>query len=86
MLAGRVSEKPPREEGKMDHKCRPAQRRGERNILCVHYNDCLDYVIRNAWESWDCGDCCHRHNQEARPEMRFVANEEVAYYDLPFEL
>lgn len=70
----------------MERNCRPLQRKGDRNVLCAHYNECLDFVIKKAWESWDCGDCIHRFNQEARPEMRFMANEEVAYYDLPFEI
>jgi hypothetical protein len=30
---------------------------GQRNLFCVHYDDCLDEAIRQGWNSWCCSRC-----------------------------
>ena len=64
----------------------PVKQKGDRNVLCSYYNHCLDNAVKKSWEDWDCGDCQFRWDQGARPELRFTADETVAYYDLPVEI
>jgi len=44
----------------MDPEAQPTPIKGERNIHCPHYSDCLDYVVNRFWESWSCSECPHR--------------------------
>jgi hypothetical protein len=70
----------------MDQNCNPIHKKGNRNVLCLYYGDCLDYAIEKAWEYWDCRDCQHRLSEGARPEIRYTESDSIAYYDLPLEI
>jgi hypothetical protein len=66
----------------MNPKCKPKGRKGERNILCTYYGDCLDCAIRNAWEHWNCSKCEFRDDEGAAPETLFHVNHAIPFYDL----
>jgi hypothetical protein len=66
----------------MESGCNPRQRKGERNVFCPYYGECLDYAITRAWESWNCSGCKHRTDQEAEPEFQQDGNDAVAYYEV----
>lgn len=70
----------------MNPKCNPVRERGNRNVHCPYYGDCLDYAIENSWAYWGCGHCQYRSSQAARPEIRLTAADSVVYYDLPLEI
>ena len=70
----------------MNSKCTPVHKKGNRNVLCPHYGDCLDHAIEKAWDCWDCCDCEHRFSQETQPEIRSTVSGSIAYYDLPLEI
>ena len=38
----------------MEPRANPIPKRGERNICCPFYNDCLDQAVEGSWQSWDC--------------------------------
>jgi hypothetical protein len=44
----------------MDPEAQPTPIKGERNIHCPHYSDCLDYAVNHFWQSWSCSECPHR--------------------------
>jgi hypothetical protein len=67
----------------MNPKCNPVRKKGERNVFCPHYSDCLDYAVKKYWNRWNCADCFFRTNEEGRPELQVYHNETVAYYELP---
>ena len=35
-----------------------------RNVLCPHYNTCLDHAVEKNLPSWDCSTCMHKHTKE----------------------
>jgi hypothetical protein len=37
--------------------CNPEKCKGERKLFCSKYNECLDIVVKNQWESWNCLHC-----------------------------
>lgn len=38
----------------------PIRKKGERNIYCPFYNDCLDHAVKNLWWYWSCVECPRR--------------------------
>jgi len=30
---------------------------GQRDLFCIHYDDCLDEAVKQAWNSWCCTRC-----------------------------
>jgi hypothetical protein len=63
----------------MDQQARPINKRGERNIYCPHYKDCLDYAVECSWPSWNCSECPYKTVQ-TMPECELEINNE----DLPY--
>ena len=70
----------------MSIKRRPVCKKGERNVLCPHYSDCLDEAVKKSWQYWDCGECRYKSIQESSFEMMRSVNDSVAYYDLPTKI
>jgi hypothetical protein len=66
----------------MNPECKPIQKKGDRNVFCPFYGDCLDFVIEKAWETWDCRDCCHYSNLGAAPELSRNINHAIAFYEI----
>jgi hypothetical protein len=64
----------------MDQQARPISKRGERNIYCPYYKDCLDYAVECSWPSWNCSLCPHKAMQ-AMPECEFeiINNQDPSY-------
>jgi hypothetical protein len=70
----------------MNPKCNPVHKKGNRNVLCPYYIDCLDYAIEKSWAYWGCADCQHRLTQGAGAEIQLTVDDSIAYYDLPLEI
>lgn len=70
----------------MNPKCNPVHKKGNRNLFCPYYGDCLDYVIEKFWKDWDCGECPHKMRQDARREIQFTVNDTMPYYELAVEI
>jgi hypothetical protein len=47
----------------MEANANPMARPGERNVLCHHYEGCLDYAVARRWLFWDCSRCPHRNKK-----------------------
>ncbi len=67
----------------MNPKCNPVHKKGNRNVHCPYYANCLDYAIEKSWDHFDCGDCLQRLNERARPEIRLTVSDPILHYDLP---
>jgi hypothetical protein len=71
----------------MNGACKPTPRKGERNVYCPLYKGCLDHAVKESWAYWACGDCQHKLDQGARPEMTLrVGGDSPEYYDLTLGL
>ena len=66
----------------MEPKANPICKKGERNIHCPFYNDCLDYAVKHSWQSWNCFQCPHKVMQSTT-EWEYEVNDTDPYYDLP---
>jgi hypothetical protein len=80
------SKKVDQERQTMNPKCNPVHKKGNRNVLCPYYIDCLDYAIEKSWAYWGCADCQHRLTQGAGAEIQLTVGDSIAYYDLPLEI
>jgi hypothetical protein len=67
-------------------KANPIPTKGERNIYCPFYNSCLDYAIRDSWETWNCSQCPHRIIKQVISEFEYEINEIDPDYDLPSDI
>jgi hypothetical protein len=70
----------------MNRACNPLQRKGVRNVFCRFYKGCLDHAVRESWPYWDCGDCQHKLDHGARPEMKLTVGDSIESYDLTLGL
>lgn len=66
----------------MDPKAKPIRKRGERNIYCPFYSDCLDYVVKHFWQYWSCSNCPYKEILSIT-ECEYNVNNTDSYYDLP---
>ncbi|MBW2108594.1 MAG: hypothetical protein JRI36_08030 [Deltaproteobacteria bacterium] len=66
----------------MKPKPHPVNRRGRRNLECFRYGTCLDYVVKQGWQHWDCSKCTYRSVREPDDAVRTVHDTDVCY-ELP---
>ena len=69
----------------MNPKCNPIHKKGDRNVFCPYYGNCLNYAIEKSWGYWDCCDCVYQFNEEGRPELQLTASGTIAYYEVKLE-
>ena len=67
-----------------DEKYNPTVQRGGRNVFCSHYGDCLDYVIEQSWESWNCDRCALRFGQSLESEGSLISGEDYTLHSCNF--
>ena len=61
-------------------KTNPICKRGERNIYCPFYSDCLDQAISKFWNYWSCSKCSYREIRSL-DEVVHIVDIEVLEYD-----
>jgi hypothetical protein len=57
----------------------PHSRKGNRNVFCSDYNNCLDVAIERSWNSWNCGQCIPRFEEATNPEATLIADEAAEF-------
>ena len=70
----------------MDERAKPIPGRGERNIYCPYYGDCLDSAVDLSWQSWNCSECQHKMTRQAVAERDYLMTNAVTYYELPLNV
>lgn len=68
-----------------DNGPNPVFKKGERNLFCPHYCECLDFAIMKSWEYWACFDCRHKMDIQILDEYPATNSETVLYHTLPQE-
>ena len=48
-----------------------------RNVLCPHYNICLDNAVKKTLSGWDCSACIHKNTNEQIDPSEFVRCEKL---------
>jgi hypothetical protein len=64
----------------------PTHKRGDRNLFCDRYCQCLDVAIHKSWEYWACLDCRFKNDQQYMNEYPYTNTDTVLYYPLPSEI
>ncbi len=64
----------------METKPNPICKRGERNIYCPFYSDCLDNAVNQFWQHWSCSKCPYR-KIKSLAELEYGANSELLDYE-----
>jgi hypothetical protein len=64
----------------------PVFKKGDRNLFCPHYCDCLDFAIFKSWDYWACFDCDHKKQALVLDDFPATKSETVLYHSLPQEL
>jgi hypothetical protein len=64
----------------------PIHSKGDKNILCPHYRDCLDHAAKNHWESWSCIDCHHKLTSKSHTDILVTRSEAAMCYNLPHNI
>ena len=67
----------------MEIKGHPIPRRGERNIFCPYYGDCLDYAVRTEWYAWNCSRCPYKSTIQSFHQYDFPTRGTAFGYELP---
>ena len=63
----------------MNTERNPLYRKGNRNVFCSFYSDCLDDAIKGSWEHWDCDDCRYKSNHENTPWVFLTVTDSIEY-------
>jgi hypothetical protein len=63
----------------MEPKPNPICKRGERNIYCLFYSDCLDHAVNQFWQHWSCSKCPYRKIKSVDGLTHEAYNGEVCY-------
>ena len=69
----------------MDPEAQPTPIRGERNIYCPFYSDCLDHAVNKFWRHWSCSQCPYRKLKSTN-EVEYGANGEGPDYEFSPDL
>lgn len=64
----------------MNPEAVPKPKKGERNIYCPFYNDCLDHAVNHFWQYWNCSQCPYR-KLKSFYEIEYSVNSELIDYE-----
>ncbi len=64
----------------------PTYKKGERNLFCGNYCQCLDFAITKSWDYWACVDCKFRKDQQYMEDHPYTNSDTVLYHTLPPEI
>jgi hypothetical protein len=66
----------------MNQQANPIPKRGERNIYCPFYGECLDHAVKYSWQSWNCAHCAH-NKKRSLPQWEYEMHGTEFGYDVP---
>jgi len=66
----------------MDQNQNPVQTKGNRNVFCPYYRDCLDHAIKSCWDYWACFECQYKQKQMLSVDVLFSSVSTEPYYSL----
>lgn len=67
----------------MGHNQNPVYTKGDRNVLCPYYRNCLDYAVELQWEYWACLDCQHKEDETFLIDVLHFPVDIDPYYSFP---
>ena len=67
----------------MDNNQNPVYTKGDRNVFCPYYRNCLDYAVELQWEYWACSDCQHTQKEILVTDVLLLPVDTDPYYSFP---
>jgi hypothetical protein len=64
----------------MNHNENPVHTRGDKNVFCPYYGNCLDYAVELHWEYWSCLSCQHKQNEIFIEDALLLTKDADPYY------
>lgn len=85
-MGGRAKRKVARFKRRSGSHPSPSHKKGERNIFCPHYCNCLDIAIKKSWDYWACMECRFKENKQYMDEYPYTNSDTVLYHTLPHDI
>lgn len=67
----------------MDQNRNPILSKGNRNLYCPYYRNCLDYAVKLQWEYWACLDCQHKEEEMSLSDILHFPVDSDPYFTFP---
>jgi hypothetical protein len=67
---------------RMYQKPNPIPKRGNRNLYCSHYRDCLNQAVRHQWDSFACIECHLELTPGIESERLMTSGDTTPYFTL----
>ena len=64
----------------MNHNENPVHTKGDKNVFCPYYGNCLDYAVELHWEYWSCLSCQHKQNEIFIEDALLLTKDADPYY------
>lgn len=64
----------------------PVFTRGQRNIFCPYYKNCLDHAAKSHWDYWSCYTCHHKLEKTSFATNLLAESASMPYYNLSPEI
>jgi len=64
----------------MNNNENPVHTRGDKNVFCPYYGNCLDYAVELHWEYWTCLHCQHKQNETFVEDALLLTEDTDPYY------
>jgi hypothetical protein len=66
----------------MYQKPNPIPKRGNRNLCCSHYRECLNQAVSLQWDSFACIECYLELTPGIKPERFMTSGDTTPYFTL----
>jgi hypothetical protein len=77
-----VSEYPQEERNDMSPHTNPICEKGEKNVFCPYYGDCLNLASKQYWHYWSCRKCGYIHEAQPIPIIMYPPHNADPHYAL----
>jgi hypothetical protein len=64
----------------MNHNENPVNTRGDKNVFCPYYGNCLDYAVELHWEYWTCLHCEHKQKEIFVQDALLLTKDPDTFY------
>ena len=64
----------------------PVHTKGNRNVFCPFYKDCLNHAAKHYWGYWACLECRHKQKYNLVTEVLLSQRDDYPYYSISTSL
>ena len=64
----------------MNNNENPVHTKGDKNVFCPYYGNCLDYAVQLHWEYWTCLYCQHKKKKTFVEDALLLTKDPDPFY------